>query len=86
MTIYKISATVWATDYPMTIAHFSSLRKALEYINGLLKNDNEARIENRKTGLYLGEKLTTKNLMENTFVVKCNDTTKALVVDPVEVL
>ena len=86
MTIYKISATVWATDYPMTIAHFSSLRKALGYINDLLKNDADARVENRKTGFYLREKLTTKNLMENKFVVKCNGTTKALRVDPVEVL
>ena len=86
MTIYKISATIWSTDCPKTIAHFSSLRKALGYITNLMEKDNEAKVENRKTGIYLGEKLTTKNLMENTIVVKCNGTTKALTVDPVEVL
>ena len=86
MTIYKISATIWSTDRPEIIAHFSSLRKALGYITNLVENDNEAKVENRKTGIYLGEKLTTKNLMENTIVVKCNGTTKALNVDPVEVL
>ena len=86
MTIYKISATIWSTDRPEIIAHFSSLRKALGYITNLMENDNEAKVKNTKTGIYLGEKLTTKNLMENTIVVKCNGTTKALRVDPVEVL
>lgn len=86
MTIYKISATIWTTDRPEIIAHFSSLRKALGYITNLMENDSEAKVENRKTGIYLGEKLTTKNLMENKIVVKYNGVTKALRVDPVEVL